>query len=416
MYDPVAELKHHTLANELSVHHVYWDRPWVKLEAVVHVGSREDTQGKSGLAHYLEHLVSDNSPGHSVASMKRIFESCGGSVHLGSTSYFGTRYGFAVSADKPMLRKSLNAFGGMLIKGKLKRGIDRELQVVEREFNKTYPFRERLDWKLLCRKSLHAGHRLEQWGCPLGTPAQFKTITEEDLQGFYDKYYVPANISLVVVGGIGEQALISALEKSPFAAVKVGVRNRTPAPLIEIPAPCEQRFEVRLSDYMKVKLDHAEYEMLWAIPSNFPWHARAVFTDMLRMILFKELREKRTLSYSTSTKTRSFQDVLEFSISGMVPPSAVSSIEKLVSDCITMVAGDRKLFERKLNARIKSCAMTDTSGGALADNAASDLSLMQRIETGQETLEGFKKVTFAQMEEVARLLSPERRFTFLTLP
>ena len=63
MYDPYAEFTKHVLPNELEVHSIFWDRPWIGMEIVVHSGGREDPVVMPGLAHFVEHVVNRNIPG-----------------------------------------------------------------------------------------------------------------------------------------------------------------------------------------------------------------------------------------------------------------------------------------------------------------------------------------------------------------
>ncbi|HXK38207.1 MAG TPA: pitrilysin family protein [Candidatus Paceibacterota bacterium] len=416
MYDPYAEFTKHTLWNGLEVHHVFWDRPWVKLEAVVHAGSREDVHGKAGLAHFVEHLVSQNVPGHSCDSMIRFFDSCGGGAKLGSTGYYSTRYGFEVAANADSLQCALNMFGAMLTGATLSQHIERERSVIEREYNERYPYKEMLEWDLGTRAALYSGHRLGTWCRPLGRPEEFLAITESDLQAYYDKYYVPENMSLAVVGGVASLDLISALKRSPFAVSKDGVRNRIPHPFTPQAPSGERTKVVRVSEYTNLSVDQASYKAAWAFPADFPWHARKVFNTMLRAILFEEVRENLGCSYNFSPGTANFQDLYEYTISGKVSPDAIDSIDSLVQACIEKVPKQHDLFLRKFNALKQGCLMTDLSGQALVESAAEDLAADQRISSLQEFLDELNKVTFSQMAEVAEFLCEERKYTFITRP
>jgi predicted Zn-dependent peptidase len=417
MYDPYADFTKHTLENGLEVHSLYWDRPWIKLEAVVHAGGREDFVGKSGLAHFVEHLVSENVLGHSKDSIIRFFESFGGGVTLGATGYCYTQYGFKIPADPDALSGALQILGAMLTGATLSNNIERERTVIEREFNERNPFKEKLEWSLDIRRALYPGHRLATYGGgPIGRPEEFLTVTEQHLQEFYDQYYTPANISLAIIGGVETPELIAALEGSPFATPKSGVRNGIPAPFMP-PVPVGERMKVvRISDYTSLTIDQAEYRAIWAFPTDFPWLARRVFNAMLGTILFEDVREKLGLSYGFKTHVANYQDVCEYEISGSVHPSAIDSISAIVRSAIDKVPTRKDLFERKFNARKQSALMIDLSGGGLVDAVADGLAMDQRNETMQEYFDALCKVTFDQMAEVAALLSEDRKYTFITRP
>jgi predicted Zn-dependent peptidase len=416
MYDPYAQFTKYVLSNGLEVNHVFWDRPWIGVEIVVHSGGREDPVAMPGLAHFVEHVVSQNIPNRDFDASREFFETCGGRVEFGSTGYLSTRYKFAVPADPAIFREALAIFGSMLLEARIKRHVERERKVISREFNGRYPFREKLEWDMSIRRALFKGHRLETWNRPIGRPEGFLSATEADLQGFFDKHYVPANTSLVIIGGLPTNEVIAELEQSPFGMRKDGVRNPIPQPFNQIPIPEEQAKTVRLSEYVKFKVDHTQYNATWPIPADFPRHARRVFNQILNKVLFDEVREKRGLAYSIGADYTDFHDVFEYEISGRINPEATSYIDELVRNCILMAASRRDLFERKLKACKQRCLMIDLSGTSLADNSAMELVLGHRIVPMQEVLDDLNRVTHEQMAEAAALLSSERQYTFITCP
>jgi zinc protease len=250
MYDPYTEFTKTVLENGLEVHSVFWARPWINMEIVVHSGGREDPVEMPGLAHFVEHVVSQNIPNWGFDQSKEFFETCGGRAEFGSTNYLSTRYRFCVPADPVIFREALAIFGSMLLGARIERDVERERKVISCEFNGRYPFRKRLDWDMCIRRALFKGHRLETWNRPLGRPEGFLSATEADLQSFYDKHYVPANISLVIIGGLPTEEVIDELEKSPFGTRKNGTRNPIPQPFNQIPIPAEQLQTVCLSDHV----------------------------------------------------------------------------------------------------------------------------------------------------------------------
>lgn len=416
MYDPYAEFTKHVLSNGLEVHSVFWDRPWIGMEIVVHSGGREDPVVMPGLAHFVEHVVSQNIPNWKFDQSKEFFETCGGRAEFGSTNYLSTIYKFGVPADLETFREALNIFGSMLLKVRIENDVERERRVIFREFNGRYPFLEKLEWDMGISKALFKGHRLETWNRPLGRPEGFLSATEADLQGFYDKHYVPSNISLVIIGGLTTNEVITKLEKSPFGMYKSGLRSQIPQPFCPLPIPTERTRTVKLSNHINFKIDQTEYKATWAFPSNFHKQALRVFNSVLGKILFDEIREKRSLAYSIGTNLTNFQDVYGYEIGGRISPDATPYIDELVRKCIDMVPLRRDLFDRKLESLKQRCLMIDLSGQNLAAKAAEDLVSDHRIIPMQEVWDDLHKVTFEQMAEATALLSSERQYTFITCP
>lgn len=416
MYDPYASFNKSVLSNGLEVHSTFLDRPWVTVEIVVHSGAGDDPIELPGVAHFVEHLVSDNVPGYTHESTKQFFESVGGRAKYGSTNYLATRYEFTVPADITVFQRALVIFGSMLTQARMEEEIEKEREVIHREFNRRYPFPERLQWDMHMRKALFKGHRLETYNRPLGRPEGFLYATKTDLQNFYDNHYTPANISLVVLGGLKTEEVIAELEKSPFGKQKKGQRNVIPPTWKQFVSPSQQSQTVAMSDHVNFVMNHTEYKATWPFPLDFSRQARRIFNQVLGKILHDEIREKHRLTYSFGISFADFRNVCEYEIQGQVNPEATTRINDLVHECIRMITSRRDLFEQKLQSSIKQCLMTDLSGAGLVREIADDLVEHQRIITIGEILDGLHQVKFEQMEEAVSFLCPERQYTFIAHP
>jgi len=416
MYDPYAEFTKYTLLNGLDVYFAHWDRPWVGVEIVVHSGAREDSIGKSGLAHFVEHTVNENVPGFKHDDVREFFDTVGGRVGFGSTGYLATAYGFAIPAKVDIFRKALSIFGSMLLEAQIQKNIENERKVILREFNGKFPIAERVKWNLEVQKALFNGHRLENYVRPIGLPMDFLSITEADLQGFYDKYYTPKNMSLVVLGGLSIEAIISEIQNSPFGMKKEGERNAIPNVLQNFPVVTDHMTMISLSNYVSFKVDQAEFRAKWSFPAKFSEQTRRVFNLVLGMLLTEEIREKRGLAYSISTNYTYFQDVCDWVINGNVSPESIPHIDELIQDCISMVPSRRDIFDRKLSSCLLRCEMIDLSGETLVKDSAGDITSYQKIITMQQIWEQLNEVRFEQMEEAAAFLSADRKCTFITCP
>ena len=416
MYDPFANFSKHILPNGLTVFHSFWDRPWLKMRAVVHSGAGDDPSRLPGLAHYVEHLASENVPGRTAMEIREFFDRIGGGVSLGTTSYQMTHYGFAIPAEDETIREAMEIFGSMLFLGQLNRQIEHERQVIGHEFNECYPYPERLEWSMRQRRAVFAGHRLENYNRPVGYPHGFREARQIDLQSFYDQHYVPANISLVVVGGIETSKLLSKLQESPFAVHKPGTRNPLLSPLGNLPTPTESMAGIKMSEQSDFHLSRAEYKATWSFSAAFPIQALHLFVQLLRRSLFNEIREKKGHSYKINVGHNTFRDVREFYIDTNIEPGNSSSIDELVDRNITEVAADREKFETGLKSRIIITSMSDHSGEAVVSGSTSDLGVYHRIISMGEENETLRRVTFDQMAEAAAMLSPQRRHSLIIEP
>ena len=139
MWDPYSEFESATLPNGLQVHAAHWEkRPWQAVGFVIHSGAEQDPVGLEGLIHFVEHLVSKNTP-TSLKDMEMFFNDCGGSANFGMTGYGDSKYRFFVPADRAVITRAFDMFGQMLLQGRLERFVERERQVIIGEFHRRYP-------------------------------------------------------------------------------------------------------------------------------------------------------------------------------------------------------------------------------------------------------------------------------------
>lgn len=335
MYDPYNQFEEVALENGLTVYHQYWNRPWIGVQVIVHAGAREDKIEIPGLAHFLEHCVSNNIPGYTYAKVRAFVDESGGMAMFGETSYLATKYGFSLPTEPGSLTKMLNIFGSMLLEANVTKGIEKERLIIKQEFGRAYPIAQSLEWLQEKNSNLFKGHRLESYNRPLGTLEGFMNAKKKDLQAFYDQYYVPSNISIVVVGGINKPSFISALSRTSFTSEKPGERNPVARPTAELlPNPVMKSKVVEMSKLTSLKLNQLNYEASWTLPGNINFQALQAANQIVDHFLGQVIREEARGSYHFSSRFEMFQDVYLFEIQGAVDPKLADSINEMVHRCL----------------------------------------------------------------------------------
>lgn len=418
MYDPYKDFKVFTLPNGVTVYHYYADRPWVMLRANVHVGWKDDPVGQSGLAHFVEHLVSKNIEGHDYQRTRDFFKRNGDSVEFGTTYPTYTQYGFRIINNGANLMKALDIGGLMLLGAKLNNHVERERSVINREFHQHYTSRERLNWYIEARKIKMKGHFLEHFTTPLGVPEHYMEITQRSLQDFYDKYYVPSNISVVVLGGIEREDLEKCLRDSLLGMLGNNRGNKNPLP----PTPWnvirpESNLMVKtLSDIQKEETQQTSYSATWALPTYLRRAPANVATGMLRHMLTQEIREKLGGTYSVSVGNSWWFDVMTFAIGTDIDESLVDKVSITVRECIDRLRTEKELFNLEKESRIISYIMDDLRLTQICQTAASELGRYHRIIPLTENLGNDEAVTHEDVSAVADHLSVEQQFTLIIKP
>jgi predicted Zn-dependent peptidase len=415
MWDPYAEFQSETLPNGLTIYAAYWpERPWEAMGFLIHSGAEHDPIGREGLAHFVEHLVSENA-NVSKKELIAFFEDCGGMVSLGTTSYPYTYYRFFVPTNKAIVERAFWIFGYMLLSAKLEKFIERERQIIIAEFQRKYPTKFQLDLAVRERKALYAGYWLERFVCPLGNPESVGRITQDELQSYYDTHYTPANMSIIGVGGMKLEELIELLYESPFATIKNGVRTPLPTPITDVAPPLETRYIFEASPIIPIEV--GVYRSVAKIPGNINEQIIRITRGMLNEVLNEELREQRAWVYAIESSYKNFRYFYEFSINCVeIPLNAIGEIEKVIEICIASLEDREDLFEQVKRRALANNFMIDQTARGICNNAINYLANYQRIISLAEIRNNLEQVTMNEVRDLLQWLRPERRWTLIIQP
>ena len=195
VFDPVT----FTLANGLQVVVIENDRaPVVSHMVFYKVGSADEPKGKSGIAHFLEHLMFKGTdtvaPGEFSAIIKRI-----GGQENAFTSYDYT--GYYQNVAKQHLGRMMELEADRMANLKLPADqIAPELEVVREER------RSRIDndpSSLHGEQVMAATYLAYPYRIPIiGWEEEVAALTQEDAEAFYRTWYAPNNAVLVVAGDV----------------------------------------------------------------------------------------------------------------------------------------------------------------------------------------------------------------------
>ncbi|MFW5702225.1 MAG: M16 family metallopeptidase, partial [Bacteroidota bacterium] len=195
-YNPV-EFVRDSLPNGLQIiYHI--DRSAPVVATVVHykVGSHNEIPGKTGYAHFFEHLMFEGTEDIPRASMDRYVQEAGGMLNAG-TSFDQTVYYFQVPShqiklplwiESQRMRKLLVDSIGV----ETQRGVVLEELKMRTENN---PYGTMLN--KIC-ENLFPGSSYE-W-TPIGYAKDIEMATIQDFRNFYNTYYQPNNAVLVISG------------------------------------------------------------------------------------------------------------------------------------------------------------------------------------------------------------------------
>src|SRR5207248_2964610 len=187
----------HTLANGLDVLlHEDHACPIVAVNIWYHVGSKNETPGRTGFAHLFEHMMFQGFKGYDLDYIPAIQE-FGGAIN-GSTTEDRTNYWELVPSNflETALFMEAGRMGGLL-DAMTQAKLDNQRDVVKNEK------RQRIDNQPYGQVNYRIPDVMYPEGHPyhwtvIGSMEDLTAASLDDVKGFFRHYYVPNNASLVV--------------------------------------------------------------------------------------------------------------------------------------------------------------------------------------------------------------------------
>ena len=204
-----------TLGNGMQVVVIPDHRTPVVTEMIWYkVGSADETPGKSGLAHFLEHLMFKGTSKHPVGEFSQTVLRVGGNENA-STSVDYTNYYQRVPREQlpTMMEFEADRMTGLILKDE---NVLPERDVVLEEYNMRVANNPdaRLNEQIMA--ALYLNH---PYGRPvIGWHQEIEKLNREDALAFYRRFYAPNNAILVIAGDV-EAADIRPLVERNFGPI-----------------------------------------------------------------------------------------------------------------------------------------------------------------------------------------------------
>ncbi|ABA05798.1 peptidase M16 [Nitrobacter winogradskyi Nb-255] len=200
-----------TLANGLAVVVIPDHRTPVVTQMIWYkVGSADETPGKSGLAHFLEHLMFKGTARYPAGEFSQTVLRVGGEENA-FTNFDYTGYYQRVPRDQlaSMMAFEADRMTGLVLKDE---NVLPERDVVLEEYNMRVA--NNPDARLIeqIMAALYLNH---PYGRPvIGWRQEIEKLTREDALAFYKRFYAPNNATLVIAGDVDAQKIRPEIEKT----------------------------------------------------------------------------------------------------------------------------------------------------------------------------------------------------------
>ena len=171
-------------------------------------GSRNETKGSYGLAHFLEHMMFKGTNKYKKGEISETIQSLGG-IYNAFTSTDCTAYYETVSPkylEKVMEIESSRFKDSLLDENELK--LERSVVLSELEGNLNNPV------TLLDQKLRYEAYDISSYKHPtIGYEEDIKSIDSTIMRDFYKRYYNPKNAFIVLVGDFEAQKALDLIER-----------------------------------------------------------------------------------------------------------------------------------------------------------------------------------------------------------
>ncbi|PHR95867.1 MAG: peptidase M16 [Leeuwenhoekiella sp.] len=191
----------YTLDNGLTVIlHQDTSDPVAAVALTAHVGSAREKEGRTGFAHLFEHLLFLESENLGKGGLDKLSARVGGSGANGSTNRDRTNYFQTVPSDA--LEKMIWAEAdklGYFINTVTEPVLAKEKQVVKNEKRQSYDNRPYGHERYVIHKNLYPKDHPYNWQV-IGSLEDLQNATLADVKEFYNRWYVPNNVTLSIAG------------------------------------------------------------------------------------------------------------------------------------------------------------------------------------------------------------------------
>jgi zinc protease len=179
----------------------------IQFRLVVEAGSVHEAPDALGSAHFLEHMMfngTEQFPGNELIPVLESFGAGFGPDVNAYTSFSETVYKLTIPADSDNIDLALDVLAEWASAATITpEAVDAERGVVREEYRRS---EESASGRVadITREVLFGGtNRLGR--DPIGTLESINTLTADQLRAYYDRWYRPDNMTLIMVGDLGNE-------------------------------------------------------------------------------------------------------------------------------------------------------------------------------------------------------------------
>lgn len=411
VFDP-QKIKREVLENGLVViTRKLPSNPVVTVDIWVKAGSINENDRNSGISHFLEHMLFKGSKKRGSGEIDKAIESIGGKIN-GGTSMDFTHYYATVPSQ--YLDLALDVMIDMVLNPVFDpQELEKERLVVLEEIRRKQDIPE--DYlREVFRSQIYQFHPYKR--PVLGTEETLRKISREDLIDYHQKYYVPNNMSIILVGNFEREIALQKI-KDEFKEVKF---KKVPAfPSIVEPPPPSLRKLIEEKDVNQA------YLMIGFPAPSVKDRPEVYAMDLILTLLgegrssrlYQNLKEKKQLVTEIGVDFLTQRDPGIFTITAILSPDKLQEVIKEILNEVnllkTELVSEKELAKTKVLLENMVALDTETSSGQ-----SSFFGFYETIDTMEFALtyiDEVKKITPDQIRVTANKYFDEKRYTLVVI-
>jgi len=358
-------------------------------------GSRHETEPQSGVSHFIEHMVFKGTKNRNAERIAAEVDSIGGHMDAFTAKEYAAFHLKVLDQHLPLAVEILgdivlNPLFDAVEMGKEKKVIFEEINMVE----------DTPDDLVMERftQAIWRGHPL---GRPiLGTKKSVAAFRRDDLSGFFERVYRPANLVVAAAGHL-EHGATSALIHRHFGGLAAGrtLKNGGPPKLVpSIVTRSKKELE-------QVHLCLGTRACPQSHDDRYPTYIlNTILGGSMSSRLFQNVREKRGLAYSISSGVSSYSDAGLMTIYAGTSMDTLDEVINLTVDELRRMR-DEAIPEEELRRskdHLKGSLMLSLeSTGSRMNNMARQEIYFGRQFTLDEILERIEAVQAPDVQRIA---------------
>lgn len=375
--------------------------PIVTVSVLYHVGSKNEPPGRTGFAHFFEHLMFEGSPNIKRGEYFKIIQAAGGTLNA-NTSNDRTYYYETLPSNQ--LELGLYMESERMLHAKIdSTGIATQKEVVKEEKRSGVDNRPYGTILIEMLKNAYGGTNYE-WA-PIGSFEDIDAATDQDFVDFYETFYVPNNATLTIAGDIDKKEAKKLVEMY-FGEIKRGTKD-IPRPSITAPK-LDGTVEATVFDNIQVPAVIQGYRM--PPQGTEDYYALQMLTQLLSggqsSRFQKELVDEKGMALAVQSIPLALEDgglFINFALpnQGYETEDLAKEVDKLIEEVKTTPIPERE-FQKLKNQIENNFVSGYGSVQSIAESLANYHVYFDDTQLINTEIERYRKVTREDLMRVAK--------------